>query len=426
MIWQERLEKRIEKIKRSSPYLSGFSTKILIQSLYIIIFTLLLTLGFFANYQMGNQKSLKTLKRREYGQGTYEQEVYAVVGENGQRQRVKLEIEERQYSKTELENYQREVLEKLPKLILGENKDFMHITKPLNLVTNLKGNPIEIQWISSNPDLVSWEGKLAKDIPKEGEYLEIIGRLFFKETLYDYRQAIKVYPLSRESQSLDMRLKDVSQKENQDSKEEKEYVLPKSLEGKQVSWYEEKSKDFVGVLLLLLLFSGILPFVEREKRREKEKIKRRQMLLDYPEIVSKLTLLLGAGMSLRNAMGKIGLDYQKKRKIEEKKRWAYEEILYTLKEMERGVGEMDAYVHLGERSSLLKYKTLSSLLSQNVKKGSGSILRLLESEARDAFEDRKRAARVSAEEAGTKLLLPMILMLILIFMILLVPAMMNF
>src|SRR3712207_1217590 len=107
-------------------------------------------------------------------------------------------------------------------------------------------------------------------------------------------------------------------------------------------------------------------------------------------------------MSLRNAMGKIGLDYQKKRKIEEKKRWAYEEILYTLKEMERGIGEMDAYVHLGERSSLLKYKTLSSLLSQNVKKGSGSILRLLESEARDAFEDRKRAARVSAEEAGTK------------------------
>ena len=49
--------------------------------------------------------------------------------------------------------------------------------------------------------------------------------------------------------------------------------------------------------------------------------------------------------------------------------------------------------------------------------------RLLEQEAEDAFEERKSMARKLGEEAGTKMLFPMILMLGAVMLILAFPAM---
>lgn len=50
-------------------------------------------------------------------------------------------------------------------------------------------------------------------------------------------------------------------------------------------------------------------------------------------------------------------------------------------------------------------------MSQNVKKGTTDILKLLEQESQSAFEQHKNLAKKKGEEAGTKLLFPMILML---------------
>ena len=50
---------------------------------------------------------------------------------------------------------------------------------------------------------------------------------------------------------------------------------------------------------------------------------------------------------------------------------------------------------------------------------------LLDAEAKEAFVERKRYAKQLGEEASTKLLIPMGLMLLLVFAILMLPAMMN-
>ena len=55
-------------------------------------------------------------------------------------------------------------------------------------------------------------------------------------------------------------------------------------------------------------------------------------------------------------------------------------------------------------------------------RGSRELIDILEREASDAFEERKKKARILGEEAGTKLLFPMIIMLGLILMILIIPA----
>ena len=50
---------------------------------------------------------------------------------------------------------------------------------------------------------------------------------------------------------------------------------------------------------------------------------------------------------------------------------------------------------------------------------------LLKKEVEDAFEERKRIARKKGEEAGTKLLIPMVMMLAVVIAIVAVPALMS-
>ena len=69
---------------------------------------------------------------------------------------------------------------------------------------------------------------------------------------------------------------------------------------------------------------------------------------------------------------------------------------------------------------------LATLLQTNIKKGTKELSNLLEKEAYDAFEKRKNMARVKGEEATTKLLMPMMLMLITVMMIIMIPAIWSF
>lgn len=81
---------------------------------------------------------------------------------------------------------------------------------------------------------------------------------------------------------------------------------------------------------------------------------------------------------------------------------------------------------MGRRFGLSQYKMLSVLLVQNLRKGNENLLELLEREAAAVTEERKRNAKVQGEEAGIKLLLPMVMQLIVVLIILMVPAFLNF
>ena len=68
----------------------------------------------------------------------------------------------------------------------------------------------------------------------------------------------------------------------------------------------------------------------------------------------------------------------------------------------------------------------STLLSQNIRKGSNDLLYVLRQEADNAFVERKNVAKKLGEEAGTKLLLPMMMMLCIVMVIIMIPAYFSF
>ena len=103
-----------------------------------------------------------------------------------------------------------------------------------------------------------------------------------------------------------------------------------------------------------------------------------------------------------------------------------EELRLTCKELEQGVSETQAYRHLGERSGLLEYRTFTALLVQNIRKGNQELLAMLQGEADKAFADRRRNAEILGSKAGTKLLMPMGLMLVVVLILVVFPACVSF
>ena len=206
--------------------------------------------------------------------------------------------------------------------------------------------------------------------------------------------------------------------------DEEHYYLPSEWEGKRYVW--TRPRDHSGELLAGLFLVGaaaVLILKGREQAGAEQK-RREQLLYEYPEVIMKFTLLVQAGMNVRNAFYKMAGDYQKKKK--EKKSLALEELLTACYELDAGMSEAEVYYRFGERCGQVRYKTWATLLVQNLQKGSRQLSELLEKESTEAWDERKRKARMLGEVASTKLLLPMILMLVVVMAVVMVPAFMGF
>lgn len=221
-----------------------------------------------------------------------------------------------------------------------------------------------------------------------------------------------------------MKLKDAVANYNQQRNDPDYYYLPETLDGKKLKW--ETPEDTSGALLSCLFFITALILLVFKGREEQAALQKRyeELLMDYPGLILKFTLLVQAGMTARKAFQKIAADYRRKRT--RKQRFAYEQILAVCYEMDSGVSEAEAYRRFGERCGQVKYKTLATLLIQNLQKGSKHLSDMLERESVEAWEERKRKARVLGEAATTKLLVPMVLMLLVVMAIIMIPAFLTF
>ena len=138
----------------------------------------------------------------------------------------------------------------------------------------------------------------------------------------------------------------------------------------------------------------------------------------YPGMISKFTMLLGAGITVKGAWEKIVHNYEE----QETKNPVYEEMKATLHEMQSGVPESEAYERFGKRCNITALIKFGALLSQNLRKGSKGLSDILRMEAIQSFENRKSRARQKGEEAGTKLLMPMMGMLAVVLIMVMIPA----
>ena len=90
--------------------------------------------------------------------------------------------------------------------------------------------------------------------------------------------------------------------------------------------------------------------------------------------------------------------------------------------IQSGASERSQYASFGRIFGLGAYSRLGSMLEQNAVKGNERLRIMLREECEQALEERKARARKAGEQAGTKMLFPMMLMLLIVMAVIMVPA----
>ena len=375
------------------------------------------------------------LMRNPYGEGEAQvsleargKEAGTGNGEEGEEweQEITLLIPERKYTRQELESMIPEVRDYLEQEIRGENETLDEVRSALSLPSEAEGYPFQISWKSGNYGLIRTDGTVRnEEAAQNGEIVELTAVLSCYEDTWEEDFAVRVCPplLSEEEKREKLLLEQIAG-EDEAAAYEDSFPLPEQTEDGGVIWREKRTDDSLPIFLLILAAGAAqYRFADEDLRKRLEK-RERQLLLSYPEFVSRLTLLMGAGLPVRAAFMRMAADYQKKKT--KNRNYVYEELQLVCREMESGVMEIEAYEHFGRRCRLPQYRKCAALLVQNLKKGSAGLLAALQEEAEHSFEERKRNAREEGERAGTKLLLPMMMMLAVVMVLILVPACFSF
>ena len=388
----------------------------------VLVITVVLTTVVFIAEKMYENSTL-TITRNSYGEGEKTAEYELTIEGELEEETFQIEVGEQKYTKEETQKMFRTVMKELDKVVLGENKSFNRIETDLNLVTSLGNYPIQIQWSLDSFEVMNIEGEIKEDrVTDEGTLVKLQGTISYGEEQMLYVRNLMVFAPKR--QGTDQLLYDIRQElkaREEGTREQESFHLPQEVNGKELQWSEKKEEHWYYVLLIGVVCSLYLVYREREKLKQKDKQRKEELLREYPGMISKFTMLLGTGTTVRNAWEKIVQNYELQ-KEQLGKQAVYEEMSHTYRDMQGGVSEAEAYEKFGKRCELTVYVKFGTMLAQNLRKGSKGISEILRMEAIQSFENRKSTAKRLGEEAGTKMLMPMVGMLVVVLVMIMIPA----
>lgn len=378
------------------------------------------------------------LYREEYG-GTASKRT-VTLKKDGKEQQIQIELEPRKLTQQETDEALLSAMQTLPSAVLG-NQMADHVTKDVKLPETIGDPAVSLEWITDKPEVIGWDGTLGSGLSEKGTEVTLTCELSLEDTVRETALKVTVFPKKKTKKE---KLEEAVNKEvaAENSRTKRKVKLPETVSGKKVEWEQEEKNDGVRMLVMGILLAGMLVLLKR-KEQEGEKEKRKEALKnDYPKVVSRFVLFMNAGISVRSSLEKIAEEYRRtlKREAETKQKKGirfqihkekdvhpgFEEICHVTEDLHKGVPEMRAYSRLGKRCGTAEYKNFSDLLIRCVTKGGRDILILMQKEAAEAEEIRRKQVRMRGEEAGTKMLLPMVFMLAVVMAILMVPAMLTF
>lgn len=168
---------------------------------------------------------------------------------------------------------------------------------------------------------------------------------------------------------------------------------------------------------MAVILGGVMAFLVmwyiEELLNDKLEARRDELLADLPQVLSKLTLLVNSGMTLREAWKKVA---------EGENRVLYREMQITVQEMQNGLSELEAYRNFADRCSIKQIRRFSSTMIQNMQKGNSEISYFLKEMSDEMWEEKKHLVKRKGEAANSKLLIPTAMIFIGILIMIMVPA----
>ena len=346
-------------------------------------------------------------------------------------------VHARRLTRPEAEKQAGNILKRFPDCLLGDNADADDIRQPLKMPAAEELFPFAADWESSRYAVLDTDGSIfnSEYADDRAEKADLTLILTYGDWRFEKKMSFTVRAPVRDEETrfrgeIENTLKEAEKKSSEDNI----FSLPSEADGTALVWKEQIEDISSGILLMGMLICACAWYMMDRRIHERTIERSRQLAIDYPQLISRIVLYLGAGMSVRNVFYKCASEYRSQQEAESKRkagkkqniRYLYEEILLVCNELDSGVAEAEAYMHFGRRCHSRQYTKLCSLLVQNLRRGNDTLLAVLQEEAQSSFEERKNLARELGEEAGTKLLLPMMIMLGVTMLIIIVPAYFSF
>lgn len=392
-------------------------------------------LGLAIYMAVPEREMAQLLNRPGYGEGDRKEALRVQVeGEENTRE-LEITVQERKYTDQEKQKLIDQALQNVEQVLPGENRSLDEVRSNLNFPSESENGAVKISWLTIPYGVIQEDGSLKEVTDEAGVLVEIQATLTCGGTEAVYKSYAKVFPPNLPPEERFNRvLKEEVERADAQSSHETSIRLPEYVEGKNLLWSYPAENPFPAMFILTLVMAVCIYLEMDSAVHRRAEARKTQLMLDYPDLMWKMTMLLGAGLSIRGTFFRISGEYQRKKKEDSGKkkrlhktiRYVYEEVTSACYEMQSGVSEAQAYERFGKRCQLPEYIRLGCVLSQNVKKGAKGLAYLLETEAETSLNDRRNHARKIGEQAGTKLLVPMVLMLAVVLVILMVPAFLSF
>ena len=304
-------------------------------------------------------------------------------------------------------------------------KDFSKLSATLPIKDSYVSDVVEAEWSFSPAEYIRKDG--AVEIGKVlregglvqvsvlltcGQYEEIYTfPIYLEESLFSEEEKIKAV--------LEEEIQELSEQTNLEKVE-----LPRQVQDREITWSERKEYLFLKILLLEIVALGLMFVVQRKKVVQEKEQRRIELELSYADLVNQLAILLRAGLTMRQAWNRIAMQYGEHNAKEND---AISEMIQHMNmRLKEGEKERIAYEKFAKEAEVVCYRRLMRMLIGNLEKGSADICNYLEEESRRAYEERIVIAKKKGEEASTKMLFPLMIMMVLVMSIVLIPALVSF
>lgn len=386
------------------------------QKISVVIIVLLCGLVFGLGVSVTSPKALQEISKVKRKDSS---STYSFVAKN-KKETKDISIEVAGKRRTKKETYR--AIDKGKKLLvkkmLANNKSVNKVNSHVDFVNSIGKEDIKVSWGIENSDLIGYDGEIGKNVPRKGSLVKLTAIMELDKITENYQFYIKVFPEKKNSNLQGYLQKHVDEK----SITEREVSLPKKIGGKAYRYFIKNTNYAIWIFPLALVIAIVL-FVIKDKDLDKEVEERqKQMLRDYPNIVSKLLIYFGAGLSIKSALERIVYEYNKQKN---EIHYAYEEMEIAITKMKSGVSEATAIAEYGDRCGIHCYIKFANIIEQNLKRGSKDMVYALKSEVNSAVNTRKNSILKEGSEISTKLLGPMVIMLIISIVIIMVPAFLS-
>ena len=367
----------------------------------------------------------RELSRPGYGEAAQEEELTARLGRSTYQ--LPVTVESRLYTQDEWDTLCETIWAALQKTALAENPDWQHIRTGLALTEETGVPGVSVSWDSSEPEWIDYDGTLGDSaVIPDGQKVTLTALLEAEGLSREYAvtAVLRTDPLSETERTARLLQEQVA--DAAADRREAVILLPEQWLGQPLTFLRTDRTPPVLFFLLGLMLAAAFWLLPGQRRREEEQRRSRVLAEAYPELVSTLTVLLGAGLTVRGAWERMVLNYRRSLLSGGPKHALYEEMWLTLNSLGQGSLEETAYTAFGRRCGQPSYLRLGNLLESNLKLGSRGLIPLMKEEAEQALETRLRNARKQGEEISSRMLLPMLLLFVLVLVILMVPAFLSF